>query len=397
MPKLDWKSERISKGNIAVIALLFNTFSWFYLCRLTIGKLGCDAVIYLTSIVVSSIVGVFFLKKTKRLLVLKIWVVSGVLASLSTIFFAKCLLEWGIIFTFLLGVSLGFAMPFCLDLLTKVSTVENRGKIGGAVLFATFSVVFILYKSVLSLDLASTGIFLALWRCWSLPSVFLFLEKMFREDNFHQKTQRLTLGLGKRTILLYFIAWMMFSFIDSFQTIVMNTKAEDFALFIKVIEPCVAGISAVVIGAISDVVGRKRVLISSFALLGIAYAMLGLFPRSYIAWLIYSIINGAAIGSASVLLIIVIWGEVAEENSVTFYAIGEAPFFIAEASSLILKPYLISIPSNSSFSLASFFLFIAVILLLFAPETLPEKTLRERELRGYIEKAKKVREKFTKG
>jgi hypothetical protein len=32
---------------------------------------------------------------------------------------------------------------------------------------------------------------------------------------------------------------------------------------------------------------------------------------------------------------------------------------------------------------------------MYAPETLPEKKLRERELRGYIEKAKKIREKFT--
>jgi hypothetical protein len=47
------------------------------------------------------------------------------------------------------------------------------------------------------------------------------------------------------------------------------------------------------------------------------------------------------------------------------------------------------------FSVASFFLFLAVIPLMFAPETLPEKTLKERELKQYVEKAKKTKEKYT--
>jgi len=38
---------------------------------------------------------------------------------------------------------------------------------------------------------------------------------------------------------------------------------------------------------------------------------------------------------------------------------------------------------------------LAVIPLMYAPETLPEKKIRERELKGYIDKAKKVKEKYT--
>jgi hypothetical protein len=33
--------------------------------------------------------------------------------------------------------------------------------------------------------------------------------------------------------------------------------------------------------------------------------------------------------------------------------------------------------------------------LLYAPETLPEKKIRERELKQYIENAKKVKEKYA--
>jgi len=46
--------------------------------------------------------------------------------------------------------------------------------------------------------------------------------------------------------------------------------------------------------------------------------------------------------------------------------------------------------------LASVFLFLAVLPLLYAPETLPEKKIRLRQLRKYMAAAKKVKEKYTK-
>jgi hypothetical protein len=49
----------------------------------------------------------------------------------------------------------------------------------------------------------------------------------------------------------------------------------------------------------------------------------------------------------------------------------------------------------AAFSFASFFLFLAVIPLIYAPETLPEKRIKERELREYVEKAKKAKEKHA--
>jgi hypothetical protein len=60
-----------------------------------------------------------------------------------------------------------------------------------------------------------------------------------------------------------------------------------------------------------------------------------------------------------------------------------------------MAPYAEVIPLSTAFSLASFFLFLAVVPLMYAPETLPEKTLRERELKSYIEKAKKIKEKYV--
>jgi len=51
---------------------------------------------------------------------------------------------------------------------------------------------------------------------------------------------------------------------------------------------------------------------------------------------------------------------------------------------------------TSAFSIASFFLFVAVLPLVYAPETLPEKTMKDRDLKSYIEKAKKIANKNQK-
>jgi len=53
------------------------------------------------------------------------------------------------------------------------------------------------------------------------------------------------------------------------------------------------------------------------------------------------------------------------------------------------------IPNTSAFSLASFFLFLAVLPLLYAPETLPEKKIELRRLRKYVETAKKFQRKYA--
>lgn len=391
------------KEILATAGLLFNMFSWYYLCRLVVARLGQNhensslfTIVYLISTVVSAITGATFFKEKRQLHLLRVWIIFGVIASLLlTIITPASLSYLGVsVIIALLGISLGVALPFCLDLIRLVA-IENRGKVGGVILLAVFSSLFILYEIVSSLDFMLIGFILAIWRGWSLPLLFIISEKLSYENNV-KEFQKFASILTNRVFLLYLTAWFMFAFIDNFQGVVIWDLARDFSLFIRLIEPLVAGFSAVIIGIITDRNGRKPVLICSFIFLGIADAVLGLFPHQWASWLFYSITNGMAIGSAFVLFTVVIWGEISTKTSAKLYAIGEIPFFIADALSIPLTPFLSRIPYSSSFSLASFFLFVAVIPLVFAPETLPEKVLKEKELRGYIERAKRIREKFTK-
>jgi len=76
-----------------------------------------------------------------------------------------------------------------------------------------------------------------------------------------------------------------------------------------------------------------------------------------------------------------------------YYLIGVLPFLISSYIQILFTPYAELIDVSAAFSLASFFLFLAVLPLLYAPETLPERKIKLRQLRKYVEKAKKVKEK----
>jgi len=65
------------------------------------------------------------------------------------------------------------------------------------------------------------------------------------------------------------------------------------------------------------------------------------------------------------------------------------PLLLDPSSIELISPY-------TAFSLASFFLFMAVLPLLYAPETLPEKKIELRRLRKFADDAKKAKEKYER-
>jgi hypothetical protein len=108
------------------------------------------------------------------------------------------------------------------------------------------------------------------------------------------------------------------------------------------------------------------------------------------------ILDGVSWGMFSAVFFMVLWGDLAENNrKEKHYVIGGLPYLLANFLSVLVKPYIEIINVNTAFSLASFFLFVAVLPLMYAPETLPEKTIKDRELQSYIEKARKEKEKYA--
>jgi len=351
--------------------------------------------IYAVFLIVSAIFSSVFLIKSRRKHLFSAWVVFGILTSISSAISVGSSLFVNIAIISLLGVSTGIGLPSCLSYFAESISHENRGKAGGAIFFVTFLSAAVALMFILNLDFLYGAAILAFWRVWALPLLFFVSEKSIPSDEINQVAPSLISVLRDRNFILYFVAWLMFAFVNSFESVVVDRTIGEYRFFIKIVEPAVAGFSALAAGVLSDWVGRKRVLIFGFVSLGMAYAIIGLLAQSWFSWLFYFVMDGIAIGSLWVLFVIVLWGDLSQNGSEKFYAVGGAPFFLTELFSLLLAPYLSLIPESSAFSLAAFFLFLAVLPLLYARETLPEKKIKERELKLYIEKAKKAKEKYT--
>jgi Sec-independent protein translocase protein TatA len=100
-----------------------------------------------------------------------------------------------------------------------------------------------------------------------------------------------------------------------------------------------------------------------------------------------------------VLFILILWGDLSfSGTSEKYYALGVIPFFVSKFLDLTIGNSLPSeiINSPALFSFGAFFLFLAVLPLIYAPETLPEKAIKDRDLKSYVEKAKKVAMKEEK-
>jgi len=173
---------------------------------------------------------------------------------------------------------------------------------------------------------------------------------------------------------------------------IMQSNSELF----YIIENIATAIVAVIVGFVADSWGRKRLTIIGFVIFGIGYAVLGLYPTELFGSIIYVVSDGVAWGFFYVLFIFTLWGDLAQNrNSDKLYFLGALPFVSSYFIQLVFSPILEGLLTTTIFSFASVFLFLAVLPLIYAPETLPEKLMKDRDLKSYIANAKKKAQKET--
>ncbi|NWF87747.1 hypothetical protein HXY32_08085 [Candidatus Bathyarchaeota archaeon] len=349
---------------------------------------------YPVSIIVSAILASFLLNYLHKKRFLLLWILAGVVSSSASVLLINSSLGIKLLIAAFMGSSLGIGMPTLLTYFTEITPTENRGKIGGATFFATVmsAIFFIMFFQ--GLDLTLNAVALTGWRGWSLAIIHLVPEQMKPSEDF-SKSKRMYTGFLNRTFLLYFATWLMFTLVSGFGANIVAFYGGDYRNRFKLIEPAVAAFSGLIGGIFCDWIGRKRVITFGFVSLGLAYAILGLASEVWFSWLFFYVIDGVALGILWMTFVVVLWGEISHHNIPKSYAVGEAPYFLTGIVSSILAPFTALISRTSAFSLAALFLFVAVIPLMYVPETLPEKKIRERELKIYIDKAKKVKEKYA--
>ena len=395
--------------------LLFNALTWYFMVLHVLDSLLESTAAYLDqrvivmsifyiSILISSFLGVFSSKKiTRRRDLLLTWVLLGVVASFLPLVVSDSVQTLSI-FAVLFGFSYGFGIPSALSCFADETTFENRGRVGGIIWFLAniFAVFFAVFVS-LAAGLFAVLLYILVWRSLSFYVFGLSDERGIQTQN----TESLSFGqiLRNKPFLLYIIPWLMFLLVDSVERnyvpfFIQASFSSSFYELNQLIEIMVGAFSALVIGIVADLVGRKRVIVYGFVSLGVAYAIIGLAPTLELSWIFYSVIDGIAWSTFYVLFLSVVWGDLSSFTTrEKYYVLGGTPFFVSKLVGNLL-PYMQGNPVESTyvafFSLAAFFLFLAVVPLMYAPETMPEELLEARRLRSYVEKAKRIRRKYER-
>lgn len=405
---LQWhwlKNIGISRRDFCILfTLLFNAFTWFFMTLIVMESIPTEpanlsafrAIFYIAAIG-SAISGSLFSEKIRRVHFLYLWIGFGIVSSFFLIpIYSITAGHFSIIFL-LLGISFGLGMPSSLACLADYTHLENRGRISAVILLAVNLFSLPLAILFMSYNLVVNSIILTVWRGLGLV-LLVFLKPETKKFPETSKRISFTSLFHDRTFVLYLIPWLMFCIIDTAEKALFGDFiGPDFLRFILTIEPIIASVFIFVGGLLSDRIGRKRVVIYGFVSLGIAYAIIGIAPMMTMAWYFYIAIDGIATGILWIIFILIVWGDLSQHGArEKYYAVGSFPFFARSIIPLFLFPFITLVPTTAAFSLASFFLFLAVLPLMYAPETLPEKKMEIRRLKGYVEQAKKFTEKYTK-
>lgn len=385
--------------------LLTNSITWFSLTWFVIGDLvGLTSfynlllvsICYYGAFIIFAILGATLLYKNFRK---KLWLFSWILLGVFVCVFSTILIVDGVLVNFIviaftLGAFVGVGMPTCLAFFADYTKIENRGLVGATVFFAIQLFTALIYIPTRNLSVPNKFLVLGVWRLLGVIGIFFYqpIEKLSEKHS----TLSFFSIITEKSFSFYFVPWFLFCLVNFIEAPLLEHffGLELFSTHM-IIGIVVASISAFVGGILCDSKGRKSATIAGFILLGISYAILSFFSEMQFSRIVFMLFEGTAWGILYVSFIFVVWGDLSEGRvRERYYFIGGIPFLLSGLIEVLAKPFVELIQIETSFSLASFFLFLAILPLLYAPETLPEKKIKERELKKYIEKARKIKEKY---
>ena len=396
-PKVVWKEF------LPAFIVAFNSLTWITLTyamfNSSISNLYVSTIetlvlfaAYYAGAAGSCILGSIICPRARKISFL-LWMLAGAVVSTLLTTIATNSTSVNILISLFLGISVGFGLPSCLAYFADVTSVENRGMHGGITWSAVGFGTLLLVLLISAINSVLAFLALAAWRGLGLIAFFFTRNKAKIQST--RNPSAYSSILRRREVILYLVPWIMFCLVNFMEAPMLENLFGEFFIFVGFIEFAISGLFALVGGILADLVGRKRIIITGFVVLGIEYAVLSLLSEMPVSWYLYTAFDGIAWGMFASVFFMTLWGDLAGKyEKEKYYLVGGLPYLLASFLSVLVKPYVGIIPLGTAFSLASFFLFLAVIPLMYAPETLPEKKIKERELKKYIEKAKKVREKY---
>ena len=404
----------LSSRRFAVVTFLTSgTLAWFFLLQvylvdilltLTIDIFWIDIskAFFFGVGVFSAIVGSLVLKKVNRRKFLITWVILGIISTITLIFFQGTL--YSLISSIFLGLSLGLGLPSSMAFLADSTTTEERGRVAGLTILEAFVIAFLSLAIVEILDLGTVSIVILVTIIRSISFLALILDK---NEEISEKEKPGLIKSDYREFVFYFIPWIMFVVAASMASNVItaytisNPQSYESAISIgNVFRYALIAIFGFVSGIIIDRVGRKQSIIIGLIALGIGFGLLG-FVFSENTILLYFMASGIAWGSF-LTVFLVIPGDLSIFGSrEMFYALGTiGPLIILFSFSMIDTAWLTDLIRNISASsvsqILSIILFISIVPVIRAKETLSESKKRKRKMKKHIESVGKLLQDYKK-
>jgi hypothetical protein len=398
------KQRSVWREFFPAFIILVNTLSWWTFAYAIFNKAINDLPVsslerltlfsfHYVSVAISVILGsVFFPRARKN--ALSLWMLAGVVTSILLLTIPNNHILVNLFISMFFGVSIGAGLASSLACFADSTSLEHRGFFGGfTFLFVGFTTMLFLIFTLLS-DTALTVSMIGVWRLVGLMLFFFTFEE--RTDQSVRNVPSFADVLRKRELGLYLVPWTMFCLVNWMESPLVEKLFGEMYGLTGLIELIIAGLFALAGGIIADFSGRKRVIIIGFILLGVEYAVLSLLSGMLVSWYVYTALDGVVWGMFASVFFMALWGDLAGDyQKEKYYATGGLPYVLASFFSILVRPYVGMIPLTAAFSFASLFLFLSVLPLMYASETLPERKIRDRELREYVEKAKRVKEKYV--
>lgn len=335
--------------------------------------------------VISMFFGAFVRSKIQKKIHLA-WNLLGILFATSIFFRIEGL--WGlIIYSTLGGIAAGLCIPDVICHLLEITNFENRGTTSGIFIFSIYLIIF--FSSTIISSAFDLALFLLALKAISILLITIgpFQKAEIKEPAFIKHPLRVP--------LLYMFVWFIFLLVDVIVSNMASQKLTSNEIFLINLESVLLGLAAMIIGGtLADNIGRRKLIIFAYLYLGIEYSFISLSSGDLIR---YTFIDGIAWGMLSTLFLLVIWGDIGSIRARPIYTATALTIGIASIYFKNIIPSLgFRYDLSQAFPLTSIFLFLSVVITSFLlPETLPEKVIQSKELRDYIETAKKIREKYA--
>ena len=332
-----------------------------------------------------AVVGVIVEKKLNRRLFLILWVALGISSTLSLLFFSGY--TFSVIVSVFFGISLGLGLPSSVAYMADSTDVGERGRVSGTIVLVSFLLAFItpVLVRLLSLGVVAAILITAFVRSTSLVSLLF--------DSFDKtKNDLRTYPKAGRDFFYYLFPWVIFVFTSGAVFYMIPSTPENQVLQIgSILRLVFIAVFGLVTGIVADRFGRKRPLIIGLAMFYSSFALVG-FEMSTTTAMIFYLATGVAWGSLLVVFLSVPGDLSTSSSRAKYYAAGTMlPIIILlGVTSGPIPDLLASLAKSPSLVVINFALFLTILPIFRAKETLPPDEIKARKIKEHIDKIGKI-------